>query len=340
MFYFVININVLFINERCIALSSFMGKGMICVSIIVAAYNVEKYIKKCIESLLLQTLKEIQIVIVNDGSTDKTEEIISKFDDNRIIYLKKENGGLSDARNFGLKHISGEYLTFVDGDDFCEPQMYELLYEKAKCDNLDFVECGYYKDFGEYTMTKLSDKSITRKLPYYPSGQWNKLIKATIVLNNSLLFMKNVWYEDYNFNIKLCPYLNKIGFVDLPLYHYVQREDSIMHTVSIKITDIYLVIEDIINFYKDKDFYSEYVDDLEYVISKSLLISNGLRCFEYDLLNDSNLVNENYNFLLEIFPQWRKNPYLRKNNVNNICMKLMSKYTANSILAILHGFKK
>ena len=116
---------------------------MIKVSVIVPVYNVEKYLEKCLDSLVNQTLKEIEIIIVNDGSPDNSHKIIDKYTKkykNIKAYLK-ENGGLSDARNYGLKKASGEYIAFLDSDDFVKEDMYQKMYEKAKSGNFDMIVC-------------------------------------------------------------------------------------------------------------------------------------------------------------------------------------------------------
>ena len=110
------------------------------VSVIVPVYNVEKYIEKCLESLVNQTLKDIEIIIVNDGSKDKSEKIINKFLSKykNIVYVEKQNGGLSDARNYGMKYAKGEYIAFLDSDDYVDTTIYEKMYNKAKEENADF----------------------------------------------------------------------------------------------------------------------------------------------------------------------------------------------------------
>ena len=117
------------------------------VSVIVPVYNVEKYIDKCLESLVNQTLKDIEIIIVNDGSTDNSIKIVEEYKEkykNKIIYLEKENGGLSDARNYGIQYAKGEYIAFLDSDDYVDRKMYEKLYNKAIENNSDIVECDFY----------------------------------------------------------------------------------------------------------------------------------------------------------------------------------------------------
>lgn len=123
---------------------------MIKVSIIVPFYNVENYIEKCLKSLVNQTLKDIEILLVNDGSKDGSEEIAKKFIEtypNKIVYFKKENGGLSDARNYAIPYAKGEYIAFLDSDDYVEPNMYEEMYNKAKEQTLDYVECDFLWEY-------------------------------------------------------------------------------------------------------------------------------------------------------------------------------------------------
>ena len=125
------------------------------VSIIVPCYNVEKYIDRCLLSLINQTLKEIEIILINDGSTDRTDEIIQKYlNDNRIKYFKRTNHGIGNTRNFGLKEATGEYIGFVDSDDYIELNMIELLYKKATEKNLDIVVCDFYRNFDETKITE------------------------------------------------------------------------------------------------------------------------------------------------------------------------------------------
>ena len=113
------------------------------VSVIVPVYNVEKYIDKCLKSLVNQTLSDIEIIVVNDGSTDNSETIIKQYLEkyqNKIKYVIKQNGGLSDARNYGMKFATGEYIAFLDSDDYVDNTIYEKMYNKATEEQCDFVE--------------------------------------------------------------------------------------------------------------------------------------------------------------------------------------------------------
>lgn len=312
---------------------------MVKISIIVAAYNVALYIKKCVNSLLNQTLKEIQIIVVNDGSTDQTDEMLRSIKDQRLIYVKKDNGGLSDARNFGMQYAIGEYLAFVDGDDFCENNMYELLYKKAVTERLDLVECYYFQDYQDHSIIKSFVHGSHGKIIFNPAGQWNKIIKTEIVKTHNLKFLVDTWYEDFNFNTKLVPFLNNIGIIPIPLYHYVQRNNSIMHSMNYKITDIYIACNDIILFYKNRIIYDEFKTDLEYLFCQEILLSSGLRCLAYDKSNKTSLLEKNYAYLNTHFPKWRQNKYMKRFCIQNLCMLCMNRITMKFILSFIRFLK-
>src|SRR5574344_234876 len=222
------------------------GERMPKVSVIVPVYNVEKYIGKCLDSLVNQTLKDIEIIVVNDGSTDNSEEIIKEYKKNynNIIYAKKENGGLSDARNFGLVYATGEYIAFVDSDDFVDKTIYEKMYAKAKETESDYVECDFY---WSYPMKKTSNayknkldtgiRYANKKemMTYARVVAWNKLIKREIIKEK---FPVGMHYEDIEFFFKLIPNIKKFAFVEEPLVYYVQREGSLVNKQDVKTKQI------------------------------------------------------------------------------------------------------
>ena len=159
--------------------------GKIKVSVIVPVYNVEKYLDKCLDSLGRQTLKDIEIIVVNDESPDNSQKIIDKYSKKYSVIhgYKKKNGGVSDARNFGIKEAKGEYIAFVDGDDYVSIDMYEKMYEKAKAGNFDVVVCDLnyvYEDGSIKRVSSKIEKDTTNiKKTYvnmYPCV-WNKIYK-------------------------------------------------------------------------------------------------------------------------------------------------------------------
>ena len=221
------------------------------VSIIVPIYNVEKYLEKCLESLVNQTLQEIQIILVNDGTKDNSGEIAKEYQQKypkKIIYLEKENGGLSDARNFGIPHATGEYIAFLDSDDYVELSIYEEMYQLAKKENSDMVECDFiweYLDKSKQDIGVLYEgkKEMLEKVRVVA---WNKLIKREIIEKAKIEFPKGYRYEDVEFTYKLIPYLEKVSFLKKTYIHYVQRDDSIANSQNERTKEIFEVLEHVL----------------------------------------------------------------------------------------------
>ena len=260
------------------------------VSVIVPVYNVEKYIKKCLESLVNQTLRDIEIIVVNDGSQDKSKEIIAEYVRKypNIVYVEKENGGLSDARNYGMKYAKGDYIAFVDSDDYVDTTMYEKMYNKAVEEKADYVECDFYWEYPDKLKKDVGIRYSNKKdmLVYARVVAWNKLIKREIIHNE---FPKGLYYEDVEFFYKLIPYINKFAFVKEPLVYYVQRENSIVNKQGAKTAQIFQVLDNVIKYYKENDLYEEYKEQLEYTYSRLLLCSSLKRIAK---IPDSNIRKE------------------------------------------------
>ena len=302
------------------------------VSIIVPVYNVEKYIEKCLNTLINQTLEDIQIIIVNDGSTDNSKELIKKYlHDERVIYLEKENGGLSDARNYGIPYATGEYIGFVDSDDYIELDMYEKMYNKAIEENSDMVECDFYwkypnkirKDIGVIYDNKKEAIVKARVVA------WNKIIKREILEKTKILFPKGLKYEDIEFSYKLIPSLDKISFVKEPLVYYIQRDTSLANTQNERTSEIFTVFDNVIEYYKQNEIYEEYKEELEYTYARILLCSSLKRITKIkDKEVKENLINQTWENLNKKFPVWKKNIYLKENKTfKNLYMKSINKFT-------------
>ena len=193
------------------------------VSVIVPVYNVEKYLERCLNSLVNQTLENIEIIIVNDGTKDNSEEIIKKFMEKypqKIVYLKKENGGLSDARNYGIPYVKGEYIAFLDSDDYVEKDIYKEMYELAKKENSDMVECDFLWEYPNKVREDIGQVYNGKKemLEKVRVVAWNKLIRKSILEKTQIQFPKGLRYEDVEFTYKLIPHLNKVSFLKKNIY--------------------------------------------------------------------------------------------------------------------------
>lgn len=305
------------------------------VSIIVPVYNVEKYIERCLDSLVNQTLKDIEIIIVNDGSTDGSKEIIQKYLNKykNIVYLEKENGGLSSARNYGIPYAKGEYIGFVDSDDYVEITMYEKMYNKAIEEKSDMVECDF---IWEYPNKKREDigKIYSDKKEAIVEARvvaWNKIIKKDIIEKTKITFPEGLRYEDIEFFYKIVPYLNKISFVKETLVHYVQRESSIANTQNERTGEIFKIWENVLNYYIENNIFNEYRSELEYSYTRILLCSSLKRITKVkDRKVRKALIKLTWQNLNKKFPQWKQNKYLNSTkSFKNLYLKSINKFIIN-----------
>lgn len=226
------------------------------VSIIVPVYNAEKYLNRCIESLINQTLGEIEIIFVNDGSTDNSINILKSYKekDKRIVIIDKINEGVSEARNQGISKAKGDYIFFVDSDDWIDLDTLEKMYKTAIKDNIDIVMCSYVREFKDHSKEKsidLNDKiiykdkdleqlhlSIIGPLDDQISKSenldsvgtvWAKLYKSTLIQKSEVKFidLKEIGSaEDTLFNIMLFKDVKTVRFINKPYYHYWKDNDN------------------------------------------------------------------------------------------------------------------
>lgn len=304
------------------------------VSIIVPFYNVEGYMEKCLDSLVNQTLDDIEIILVNDGSKDRSIDIAKKYIKEypkKIVYLEKENGGLSDSRNFALPHAKGEYIAFLDSDDYVEKNMYEEMYNLAIKDNSDLVECDFYWEYPDKRKEDIGKiyNGKEEMLEKIRVVAWNKLIKREILEKSKVEFPKGFRYEDVEFTYKLIPYIEKVSFIKKPFVHYVQRQGSISNTQNERTKEIFQVLEHVIDYYKENNIYEKYKTALEYVYIRYAFCSSLSRIIkiEDEELKDKllELTWENVN---KTFPDWKKNRILKKEkSLKNLYMRTINKTT-------------
>ena len=314
------------------------------VSVIVPIYNVQDYLEKSIQSLINQTLADIEIILVNDGATDKSGEIAKRFKKkypNKIMYLEKQNGGLSDARNFGIPFASGEYIAFLDSDDYVEENMYEEMYTIAKQENSDMVECDFYWEYPK--KTRLDTGAIyTNKHEMIEKVRvvaWNKLIRKKILDETKVKFPKGYRYEDVEFTYKLIPHLNKISFVKKPFIHYIQRQNSISNVQNERTKEIFDVLENVLNYYKKNNLFEEYKAELEYIYVRYLLCSSLKRMTKVeDKKVRESLLNQTWENINNKFPDWKQNDILKTNkSIKNLYLKSVNSKTYKAYCTILRS---
>lgn len=224
------------------------------ISIIVAIYKVEEYLPKCIESILNQTYKNIELILVDDGSPDNSLMICNEYvaKDDRIKVISKENGGQATARNVGLDVAKGEYIGFIDSDDWGELEMYQMLYDTIVAENADIVQCGWYKvePIGQkvcphkkyfkevYTSDEGLEELIESHGRHLNTSVCCKLFKKEVV--QQFRFSPVRAYEDDEFIFKTVSIAKKIVCINTPLYNYLNRENSTM-TAKFNLNKIALV---------------------------------------------------------------------------------------------------
>lgn len=285
------------------------------ISIIVPVYNVEKYLEKCLTSLVNQTLKDIEIIIVNDGSTDNSQKIIDKFKKkyNNIKSIKQENKGQAVARNIALKNCIGEYITYVDSDDYVELDMMEKLYKNVEKDKYDIVISDIIKEeenksyiFKNYWQVS---KDINKNFMTSHMGPVARLYKREFLINNNFKFLEGVIYEDLGSIPILGMYTDKIIYVDKAYYHYVIRAGSSMKQTKYnkKMEDIFKVMNDLSNKI-DK----QYSEELEYLYIEHLLYSASLRFIEF---NKKDMLLKIKNIMHDKYPNYKKNIYYKNKSI-------------------------
>lgn len=242
-------------------------KSLPVISVIIPIYNVEKYLKKCIDSIVYQTYEKLEIILVDDGSTDSSGEICNEYEkkDNRIIVFHKENGGLADARNYGIKRANGEYITFVDSDDFVEKNYVEELYRlidayktKIAIGTMTIISNKNRNDMGKGYIEKVFSTEECLLYMLQEKG-FTVSANAKIYLKdlfNDVEYPKGRLYEDNGTTYKLILKCDRIAYSCKSIYNYCLRDDSIIsQKFTMKKMDyIYLTdieCENIVNKYPD-----------------------------------------------------------------------------------------
>ena len=320
---------------------------MVKVSVIVPVYNTQKYLDKCLKSLSKQTLKDIEVIVVNDGSPDNSKKIISKYT-NKYPNFKgyiKENGGQASARNLGLKKAKGEYIGFVDSDDYVELDMFEKLYYKAKQGNFDVVSCdiNYISHNKVKIISSLVENDIDNEedmkkqmINYYPVV-WNKIYKREL-FNKDICFKEGVLYEDVEFLYKLFPYIKNMGTIKESLINYIHRDNSTINTYDSRLYDYINNWNGLIKFYNSHKLYNKYKDELEYCYIRYVYATfiKGATKFPYNEYRKA--VNIAINNVNKYFPNYKKNKYFN-NSLKNIYLLHFNKFFAN-ILYLKNKIKR
>ena len=300
------------------------------ISIIMPVYNVDRYLEACLKSIVKQTLSDIEIIAVNDGSKDNSlkilEEYQGRYSDRMKVYTT-ENYGVSHARNYGIARATGEFILFVDSDDFIEKEMCEKLYTKAMKDNNDIVICGRYNVYErehigevskEITGTLLINRNFRLidhkyELAHISPFPWDKLFRRSLL--TGLEFPEKMRFEDLVLVYEACCKADSIGVVEEPLYNYRRTtQGGFLTSFSEQTLDIVKAFMLVFDFMKKHGYMETYHDELEYICVRHFLYRYGA------LFKGSNkgkldikiiIIKKTQEFLDKELPNWHTNHYLR-----------------------------
>ena len=311
------------------------------VSVIVPVYNTEKYLRKCLDSLINQTISSIEIVIVNDGSKDSSYQIITEYTEkypDKFIFTSQKNSGQAVARNKALKMCTGEYIGFLDSDDFVRVDMFERMYNKAILEKADYVACGYtgitYDEAGKevelehYICSRPAYKPKEMFFGAYASP-WLHLYKRDVLEKSNADFPEGMVYEDTAFYLNLIPYITRLAVIEEPLVYHVKHSRSTMSTFkAAKVKQIFPVIDYSIKFYKENGWYEKYWRELEYFCVRVLLCSSMQRiCKLTDRKDRKALINGTLEYIEKNFRDFRKSQYF-KGGLKNLYLRSFNRFTA------------
>lgn len=313
-----------------------MNMKKITVSVIVPCYNVSDYVEKSIESLCTQSLENMEIIAINDGSKDDTLKKLKKLSKkyNNLLVIDKKNEGVSVARNVGLDVAKGEYIGFLDSDDWVDEDCFAKMYKKAKDKNYDIVACdtnAIYPDSKMYISSNIKDNDTVNNLLVEAYAViWNKIYKKELL--EDIRFKQGISFcEDVLFLYMVYAKVKKVGAIHEAMHYYLQRTGSLTYTYNDKLYELIEAMDEVIIYYKNVNKFVDYEQELEYSYVRYLYATFIKRLAK---TKDKKQFKNGYNFVREKvkdkFPNYRKNEYLKVKGFKNFYLK-----NFNWILAIL-----
>ena len=306
-------------------------------SVIIPVYNVKDYLERCIDSVLAQDCSDYEIILVNDGSTDGASPEIcdrygAKYPD-RIRVIHQPNGGLGDARNTGIDHARGEYLVFLDSDDYLLPEMLNELNQTVQhfaCDIVDFGfhvvnESGAVKEThgGELpSNTPLNLKEYPRLLLTLPSA-WRRVYRKDLFLKHEIRYPARVWYEDIRTTLKLFAVAESVVSVPKAYYEYVVREGSITRNSNIaRNAEILEAFDDLQKWFSARGLWTAYYQEFTKLAVDHILLAASVRVLMIDPRNE--LLERFQSYMKEQFPDYMECVYLPElSAMHKLALKLI-----------------
>lgn len=320
---------------------------MVMVSVIVPIYKVEQYLERCVSSIRGQTYKNIEIILVDDGSPDRCGEMCDDFakEDSRIQVIHKENGGLSDARNVGIKQASGEYLLFVDSDDWIHKDTVMKTMQSAEKNKADIVLFDFVsieENTGRkrrFTMPFPEEKIISVKdkpeLICKSCSAWNKLFRRKFWEDSGIYFPVGKHYEDLGTIPKLLGIAEKVIYKKEVYYYYLQRKGSIMHETNIQrnYEDRITMVDDIVKFYNERGLFEKFYSELEYLAFENAYFIPSKEIVLCE--RKSPYLVKFHEYVRAKFPNVDKNPYIKGLSRNDKILYGLLKCKAYGMMVLL-----
>ena len=290
-------------------------------SVIVPVYNVEDYLEACVASVIAQTCRDYELILVDDGSTDQSGAMCDRLTQQyhcRVIH--QENGGLGAARNTGIEAAQGDYLVFLDSDDFLSPDTLQGLSEEMDRVDADIYAFGFVTSDGSRDLAAFVDD-----LPYHQPltlaacpqlilAQPNaccKVVRRSLFLSSGVRFPSRVWYEDIRTTPKLSALAQAIDALPNTWYHYVQREGSITRNTNLdRNREIIDAFEDLLGWYRAQGLFDQYAPQLERLCIDHVYLAASVRVLRVDPKHP--LLKEFRDYLRKNFPNYQNNPLLEE----------------------------
>lgn len=295
------------------------------ISVIVPVYNVEAYLERCLDSIVNQTYQNLEIIVINDGTKDNSQRIIDNYSRKYPQLIKsyiKENGGLGDTCNFGLKKATGEYISFVDSDDWIEKNFYEEIVKVLTKDDYDCIivdindvgngnEVNSKKVYKHPIEYKKASGIISNKIAMtrFLHARWNKVVKRQCFENVSFI---QGYYEDLSampFVISQC---QKVYYLKMPLYNYrTKRADSAMNSIDDKIFQIFNSYDHLMEMFEKNKKTGEYRNELEIIAILFLIVRHLDLALQHNKIDYKNHKNKTIAYIKSYFPNYKKNSYYK-----------------------------
>ena len=318
------------------------------VTVVVPVYNVEKYLHKCAESILNQSFQDFELILVDDGSTDKSGDICDRFaeKDSRVRVIHQENGGLGAARNTGTREARGEWLLYVDSDDSIESVTIHSALRTAEANNADIVVFGFQSvDEDGHAVERFVDdipKGSAFSLRTKPEMllgapvAWNKLYRLSLF--DDIEYPGRAWYEDIRTTPKLQAEAKRIVYMEDLLYNYLMREGSITKNINVeRNVEILEAFEDIIGWFKSKGWFENYKKEFEYLTVLHVYITASVRVIRVDPAHE--LLERFRSYLTDNFPDYKNNPYLKRLGRNKRLIMLLLDKKMYAVIRLIFKIK-